>query len=67
MKNVTVCMVCYSVTVNDIPIMSGDNTITKLLIMAQFTPENISIEKYVCHECRIFSPKEFCDKILSAK
>jgi len=67
MKNVTVCMVCYSVTVDDIPIMNGDNIITRLLLTAKFTPENISIEKYVCHECRIFSPKEFCDKILSAK
>lgn len=67
MKIVTVCMGCYSVTINNTPIINSINTITKLMVMAKFTPNMISIEKYVCHECRIFTPKEFCDKILSAK
>ena len=66
MKIVTVCMGCYNVTINNTPTINSINTITKLMLMAKFTPDMISIEKYVCHECRISFSKKYCDKILSS-
>ena len=63
MKNVIVCLVCYDVTVDDRSEMSLSE-VTKLMLIAKFNPKMISIEKHVCPNCRIFSPQEYCDKVL---
>ena len=63
MKKISCCVICFDVDVDDKP-LSSQTEITKLMLIAWHSSNLINIETFVCPNCRIFAPKEFCDKIL---
>ena len=62
-KNVMVCMMCFQVYVNGVYQFNTDS-ITMLLLTANYTPEKLIIVRYICYNCRKFISPEDCTKLL---
>jgi hypothetical protein len=56
-KRVQICVVCFGVQINGLPFNDHD-TITKLILLSRFSPNEIMVEKYVCFHCAKFLTDE---------
>ena len=54
---VEICVICFGVQVDGQP-HNDHNTITKLILLSHYSPNEVLVEKYVCFHCAKFLTDE---------